>query len=109
MAEMSWTVEMRGMDVGAFREMSTSICQRYVGVEVEVELEEADCMTAFFEVPEDDDGPAVTLEVSIYDLGRDGRVLSVEEEASDNAVRWNDACQLGEDIAELLGGRLLDQ
>lgn len=108
MAEITWTLPMRSMDVAALRTASTEVCAKYVGVTVEVELEEADCATAFFSVPEDDEGPAVLLEVSIYDLGRDGRILSVEEEASDNAVRWDDAGQLGEDLADILGGEPLD-
>lgn len=108
MGEMSWKLDMKNMDIRGFREASTSVSAGYVGVEVEIELEAADCMTAFFSVPEDDKGPAVTLELSIYDLGGDGRVLSVEEEASDNAVRWDDACQLGEDLVDRLGGEPLD-
>lgn len=108
MAEITWTLPMRGMDLAAFTNASTAVCARYVGVTVEVELEADDCMTAFFKVPKDEEGPAVELEVSIYDMGRDGRVLSVEEEASDNAVRWNDAGQLGEDLAEALDGEPLD-
>jgi len=108
MAELCWNLRMRGMDTAAFREATAAVCTRYVGVVAEVELEEADCATAFFQVPEDEEGPAAMLEVSVYDLGRDGRVLSVEEESSDNAVRWDDACQLGEDLAELLGGEPLD-
>lgn len=108
MAELTWTVPMTGLNEKAFRTLSEDVARRYVGVEVTVELEAADTMTAFFEVPEDAEGPAATLELSVYDLGRDGRVLSVEEEASDNRARWDDACQLGEELAEELDGDVLD-
>jgi hypothetical protein len=106
MGEMSWTVAM-GMDVKAFRAFSEGLCENLPGTTVEVELEEVDCMTAFFEV-EQADGEPLTLEVSVYDMGRDGRILSVEEESSDNGSHWDDACQLGEALAALMDGDLLE-
>lgn len=108
MTELSWTLPMKGMRVDAFTEACEKVAARYVGVKVVVEREESDCLTAFFEVPQDPGGPEATLELSIYDLGRDGRVLGVEPESSDNATRWDDACQLGDEVAELLDGEPLD-
>ncbi len=108
MTELSWTLPMKGMNEVAFREACEAVAARYVGVVVTVEREESDCLTAFFAVPEDPGGPKATLEVSIYDLGRDGRVLGVEPESSDNANRWDDACQLGDEVADLLDGEPLD-
>ena len=106
MAEMSWTVAMQ-MDVKAFRARAEVLVEELPGVTVEVELEEADCITAFFEV-EQEDGESVTLEISVYDMGRDGRILSVEEEASDNRDHWDNVCSLGESLAEMMEGHPLD-
>ncbi len=107
MGEMNWTLAKRGMDVGTFRRLAVELCEDQEGVSVEVELEDVDCMTAFFTLDRPD-GEPLELEVSVYDLGRDGSILSVEDDCSDNGEHWDQACELGEALAELLGGELLE-
>lgn len=49
-----------------------------------------------------------TIELSFYDLDSDGRVLSLEDEWSDNLGAWDAACALAEELAEALGAESLD-
>ena len=83
-----------------------------------VEAEAADCHTCFFSVPnhppewaettEDTLEDPGVVELSIYDLDRDGVVLSLEADASDNDWLTDDADQLAETMVEALGGQPLD-
>lgn len=107
MAEVTWKVPRRAMNTKLLREHATTIASK-AGVKVEVELESADTVTCFFTLPASDAGPAGTVEVSVYDLERDGVVLSVEEDAGDNDLRWDEACMFGEELAEVFEGALID-
>ena len=108
MGDMSWTVDLRGMDIGTFRRLAVELCHGLEGVSVEVELEDVDCMTAFFTLAQPE-GEALKLEVSVYDMGRDGAILSVEDDCSDNGDHWDQACELAEALAERMGGELLEE
>ena len=67
-------------------------------------------ITFFFSVPtQAEDGEETSeVEITIYNMGRDGLVLSLEADAADNNAVWEDACQLTEDLADALQGAPLD-
>ena len=104
--DRTWTIAGKSLDTGRLREAAQALAARYEGVEVTVEREESDFVTCFFTVPSDD-GPS-EIEISIYDMGKSGLVLSLEADAADNDAAWDDASQLAEDLSEALDGVALD-
>ena len=82
------------------QELSTAVqtvVAEYQGVEGCVEKESEDCWTCFFIVPKED-GDVNTYEVSLYNMGKDGFVLSLEVDASDNRLS-EESDQLAEDLS----------
>jgi hypothetical protein len=76
------------------------VASGYTGVRVAVEKDGEDILCVFMgPAPEDE---TLESEVSIYNLGKDGHVISLEAEAADNHEVWEDASQLAEDLAERL-------
>lgn len=101
--ERLWRLPGKRLDAAAIRTAAAQVAAAYAGVAVEVEWEEDDTISCFFEVPrEDEEDEPWEVELSVYDLGRDGFVLSLEGEAADNDAAFDDASQLAEDLAELL-------
>lgn len=108
--ERLWRLPGKRLDTLAIRQAAASVAAAYEGVAVEVEWEEDDEVTCFFSVPRGgtpgNGAPHPSepweVEVSIYDLGQDGVVLSLEGEAADNDAAFDDACQLAEDLADAL-------
>lgn len=105
--DRTWRVQGKSLDVARIRTAAEGVAGAYAGVSVKVDWEDDDTVTCFFSTA-DGDGQPLTVEVSVYDLGSDGRVLSLEADASDNDATWDEACQLAEDLAEALGGQPLD-
>ncbi len=105
--DLVWSIPGRSLDLLKIREEGERIATSYEGLSVEVEQEDTDCISLFYVVPQGERGDA-EIEISIYDLGRDGLVLSLEPDAADNEGAWEDAAQLAEDLSEALGGRPLD-
>ena len=104
---MVWSIPGRSLDLQRIREEGQRIASGYEGVSVEVEKEDTDCISLFYVVPQGEQGDA-EVEISVYDLGRDGLVLSLEPDAADNESAWEDAAQLADDLSEALGGRPLE-
>ena len=107
--ERVWKLPGKRLDLPAIRGVAEQVAQAYAGVRVAVDWEDDDTVTCFFLVPEEGSQDLVDtvpddhqVEISFYDLGSDGVVLSLEGEASDNDAAYDDACQLAEDMAELL-------
>ena len=105
--DLVWSVPGRSLDLQKIRDEGQRIAASYEGVSVEVEKEDGDCTSLFYVVPQGERGDA-EVEISIYDLGRDGLVLSLEPDAADNEAAWEDAAQLADDLSEALGGRPLE-
>jgi len=105
--DLVWSIPGRSLDLQKIREVGQRIAASYEGLSVEVEKEDAECISLFYVVPQGERGEA-EVEISIYDLGRDGLVLSLEPEAADNEAAWEDAAQLADDLSEALGGRPLE-
>ena len=80
----------------------------YQGVtgRVEYQKESDDCWTCFFTVPKEDDDVNV-YEVSLYNMGKDGFVLSLEPDASDNRLS-EESDQLAEELAIELDADSID-
>ncbi len=110
MAERTWAVGWRSLDLESLRVIAQDVAAAYEGVTVVVEEEERGTHTCFFTVPGDpqaDDEEAQgshVCEVSLYALGRGELVLSLELDASDNECLDEEADQLAEDLAEALEG-----
>ena len=113
-----WRLPWTRLDIAALREVAGYAASLIEGVSVAVEAEADDCHTCFFSVPnqapdwaadetEPEADPGV-VEVSIYDLDRDGVVLSLEADASDNDWLCEDADQIAEIMVEAIGGKSID-
>ncbi|MAY82275.1 MAG: hypothetical protein CL930_16035 [Deltaproteobacteria bacterium] len=99
--DRTWGFKKRGLKLNDVTQAATAIAGNYAEVKVTVEKESDDCITCFFETPiEEGSEHTHTLEVSIYDMGSSGHVISLEADAADNDAAWDDASQLTEDLAD---------
>ena len=94
------------MTLHEFSTAVQAVVTEYQGVEGRVERESDDCWTCFFTVPKED-GNANTYEVSLYNMGKDGFVLSLEVDASDNRLS-EESDQLAEDLSIELDAEPVD-
>lgn len=104
--DSAWKLPRRAFALAEVRRAAQEVATSYAGVSVEVEQEDADTITAFFAVPwdEEPDAGMATVELSVYDMDRDGVLLSLEADAADNDEAWDDACELAESLAAALEG-----
>ncbi len=109
-----WSLPWRSLDLARLKIIAQDVARNYDGLTVRVEEDEPGSHSVFFTVPGDPEasseeaqGPHVA-EVSLYDLGRGEIVLSLEDDASDNAWLGEEADQLAEDLADALEGEPLD-
>jgi hypothetical protein len=114
MADRTWRVPWKRLDLPRFTQAATEAAAAYAGVQVTVEAEDVDTHTAFFAIParppEGDElgGEGGVVELSLYDMDGDGILLSLEDDASDNARLQEDVDQLAEDIADALEAESVD-
>lgn len=81
----------------------------YDGVSVVVEKEDPEFITLFFAVPwEEGEDETAEIEITVYNLQRDGLVMSLEADAADNHGAWEDGAQIAEDLADKLEATPLD-
>jgi len=108
--DQTWRIPGKRIDEPQLKKAGLHIAEGYAGVSVEVVREDPEFITFFFEVPKgaNDDAQTIEIELTIYQMGRDGLVLSLEADAADNNAAWEDACQLTEDLAEHLQGTQID-
>jgi len=106
--DQTWQLRTKRVRVDDLRAVAQRIAREYVGVEVNVEQEASDCLTVFFTVPQEEEAPPATVEVSLYEMGNGRHILSLEADAADNNTCWEDAGQLADDLAEDLGATPLD-
>ncbi|MCK6505945.1 hypothetical protein L6R53_21590 [Myxococcota bacterium] len=105
--DRTWRLPGRSLDAALIRATAEEVARAYEGVAVQVKWEEDDEISCLFRV-QGAEGEPLEVELSVYDLGADGRVLSLEADAGDNADAWEEACQLAEDLADGLGAQPLD-
>ncbi len=107
-----WKFPKNNLNEQQIRLAAADVAANYAGINLACERETPDCMSLYFTVSTttDADGPSETveLEISIYDLGRDGVVISLEPDSSDNNHNWDDASQLAEDLADNLHAEPID-
>ena len=108
--DRNWKIPGKSIDESGLRAIGQQVAGQYEGVSVRVDKEDTDFLTFFFSVPwemgvEDDHA---TIEITLYALGRDGLVLSLEADAADNQAAQDDADQLAEDLVGQLKGEPLD-
>ena len=107
--DRTWGFKKRKLKLTDIQQAATTVAGGYAGVAVTVEKESEDCITCFFSVPKEAGlAEQYRLEISIYNMGSDGHVLSLEADAEDNSTTWDDASQLAEDLAEMLEAQPLD-
>ena len=105
-----WKIAQKRMDEAAISAACAEVIASYQGVGLETEREADDCFSLFFTLPlsPEDGGGSVELELSVYDLGGGGIVLSLEPDAAQNNLYWDEASQLAEDLADSLEGHPVD-
>jgi hypothetical protein len=107
-----WKFPKNKLNEQLIRTAADDVAANYAGIVVDCQREAPDCMSLFFAVPtgagSDKSGETVELEISIYDLGRDGVVISLEPDASDNSLNWDEASQLAEDLADNVHAEAID-
>jgi hypothetical protein len=107
-----WKFPKNNLNEQLIRSAAADVAANYAGIALECDRETPDCMSLYFAVPVTSDtqeaSGTVELEISIYDLGRDGVVISLEPDASDNNHNWDDVSQLAEDLADNLHAESVD-
>ena len=107
--DRTWGFKKRKLKPADVEQAASGVASGYAGVRVKVEKESDDCITCFFTAPiEEGSDQEHVLEVSIYDMGSDGHVISLEADAADNDSAWDDASQLTEDLADALEAHPLE-
>ena len=104
--DRTWKCMNKQLSFQQFTEAVQTVVSEYKGVEGRVEKEEKDCWTCFFTVPNEEDG-VNTYEVSLYNMGKDGLILSLELDASDNRLS-EESDQLAEELAMELDAEAID-
>ena len=107
--ESTWRLPWIGLRESRVLEALTPLAEKYGGLTLTVEEEEPGSITAIFRLPPDPEtGLENEVELSFYNLGDDGVVMSLEEEFSDNGEIWEAAWELADAIADDLGAGLLE-
>jgi hypothetical protein len=99
--DRTWRLPKSRLKLETIKDAATKVAADYAGVTAEVEKDGEDILCLFI-VPTPEGGEELEIELSVYDLGSDGHVLSLEADAGDNNRVWDDASQLAEDLADLL-------
>ncbi len=108
--DRNWKIPGKSLDESNLRRVGEQVAAQYEGVSVQVDKEDSDFVTFFFSVPWEEGVEAghATVEITVYALGKDGLVLSLEADAADNTAAQDDADQLAEDLVGELQGEPLD-
>jgi len=107
--DLHWRLASKSLNEPALRAAGQQVASSYEGVSVAVEKEDPEFITLFFDVPWDEHSEDTALvEITVYDLGRDGVVMSLEADAGDNDAAFDDAAQIAEDLADALGGHSIE-
>ena len=108
--DRNWKIPGKSLDEAHLRRVGEQVAAPYEGVSVQVDKEDTDFVTFFFSVPweEDEEAGHANVEITLYALGKDGLVLSLEADAADNDAAQEDADQLAEDLVGELQGEPLD-
>ena len=96
--DRAWKCRNKRLEFQDFTAAVNVVTTAYESVEGTVEKEANDCWTCYFTAPSEAEGEVKTYEVSIYNMGKDGFVLSLEADASDNRLS-EDSDQLAEELA----------
>ena len=96
--DRTWRCRNKGLRLNDFTKAVQAVVDSYKNIQGSVEKEADDCWTCFFTVPSEDNSTESVYEISLYNLGKDGFVLSLEADASDNRLS-DEVDQLAEDLA----------
>jgi hypothetical protein len=107
--DLHWRLRSKQLDLNTLKEAGEAVAAGYDGVSVLVEKEDPEFITLFFAVPVGDgDGEKAEIEITVYNLQRDGLVMSLEADAADNNEAWEDGAQIAEELAEQLKATSLE-
>ena len=108
--DRNWKLAGKKLDEARLREAGEAVAKQYEGVHVRVEKEDPEFVTFFFAVPWDEDPEQghAEIEITVYALGKDGLIMSLEADAADNTGAQEDADQIAEDLAGELQGEPVD-
>ena len=106
--DRTWRLKKSRLKLESVKDAAAKVARGYAGVRTEVEKDGEDVLCLFLVPTEEGSTEHREIEVSIYNLGGDGHVISLEAEASDNNEIWDDASQLAEDLADRLNARELE-
>ena len=105
----SWSFRKKSFTIQHVKQAAEQVVLQYQGLQVRIEKEAEDCITCFFSVPSGTpDHEAKVIEISIYHMGKNTHVLSLETDAADNR-NSEDADQLAEDLAGLFSALPLEE
>jgi hypothetical protein len=96
--DRTWSCRNKGLQLQEFTKAAEAVVETYKGIQCRVEKESDDCWTCYFTVLADTESELRRYEISLYNMGKDGFVLSLEVDASDNRLS-EDADQLAEELA----------
>lgn len=101
--DLHWRLRSKQLDLNMLKEAGEAVAACYDGVSVVVEKEDPEFITLFFTIPWDqgEQGTA-EIEITVYNLQRDGLIMSLEADAADNNGAWEDGSQIAEDLADQL-------
>ena len=107
--DRSWNFRKKSFTIQHVKQAAEQVIDQYQGVLVRVEKEAEDCITCFFSIPSltPNNEPKV-IEISIYHMGKNTYILSLETDASDNRTS-EDADQLAEDLAAVFSALPLEE
>lgn len=106
--DRTWRLKKSRLKLDSVQDAATKVARGYAGVTATVEKDGEDLL-CLFDVPTAQGGEdTMEIEVSLYNLGGDGHVISLEADAADNHEVWDDAQQLAEELAERLGADTLE-
>jgi len=101
-----WKIPKNSLNEKQIRAAAADVASNFRGITLECDRETTDCMNILFSIQTDLENQGlsetVDLEISIYDLGRDGVVISLEPDAADNNHNWDEASHLAEELADNL-------
>ncbi len=107
--DLHWRLRSKQLDLTKLKEAGEAVAACYDGVSVVVEKEDPEFITLFFAVPwEEGEDENAEIEITVYNLQRDGLVMSLEADAADNNGAWEDGAQIAEDLADHFEGRPLE-
>ncbi len=107
--QSTWRLPWVGLRAARVTEALTPLAEKLGGLSLAVEEEEPGSITVTLGLPPNPEtGDEASVELSFYNLGDEGVVMSLEAEFADNEHVWDTAWDVADSIASELGAGLLE-